>query len=270
MSELQVSREGTITILYLFGASIALNGIFFIFAAVLKSDLFTDITYSLSFILLAVLLLISGHPVQTLPLTALVLVIIWALRLGGYLFRRILHIKVDHRFDEKRENLISFGSFWLLQALTVAIVMLLYGIVTTAHRAPGLIPLIHVPLIILYCIGLVIESVADWQKFRFKTKPESKNAFMRTGIWKYSRHPNYFGEILIWWSIGLMGAPLFTGLEWLYLIGPLFITLLLLFVSGIPLLEKSAEEKWGDDPDYRAYRDTTSILIPRPPKTGRG
>ena len=259
------------TILYLFGASIALNGIFFIFAAVLKSDVFTDITYSLSFILLAVLLLVSEHPVQTLPLIALILVIVWAVRLGGYLFWRILHIKVDHRFDGKRENFISFGSFWLLQAVTVAIVMVpLYGIVTTAHRAAGLTPWIHVPLIILYSIGLVIETVADFQKYRFKMKPENKGAFMRTGIWKYSRHPNYFGEILIWWSIGLMGAPLFVGLEWLYLVGPLFITLLLLFVSGIPLLEKSAEEKWGSDPEYRAYRDTTSILIPRPPKTGRG
>ena len=255
------------TILHLFGASIALNGIFFIFAAVLKSDFFTDITYSLSFILLAILLLIFGHPVQAVPLTALVLVIIWALRLGGYLFWRILHIKVDHRFDGRRENFISFGSFWFLQAVTVAIVMLpLYGIVTAAHRAPGLNPLVHVPLIILYILGLLIESVADFQKYRFKIRPENRNSFMRAGLWKYSRHPNYFGEILLWWSIALMGAPLFSGLEWLYLVGPLFITLLLLFVSGIPLLEKSAEKKWGSDPEYRAYRDTTSILIPLAPK----
>jgi len=244
--------------------SLAINGVFFIIAAFLRTDVFTDITYSLSFVVLAILLALrstGNSPVRMITIAAVVL---WGLRLGSYLFNRILHIKVDHRFDDKRDNFVRFGSFWLLQAITVWVVMLpVYGIVSAPDAAA--IPFVFlVPGIFVFLAGLVIETVADFQKYRFKMNPENKGAFMSSGIWKYSRHPNYFGEMLVWWGIALPGILLFEGAAWLYFLGPVFITLLLLFVSGIPLLEKSAEAKWGNDEAYIRYRNTTSLLMPLP------
>lgn len=244
--------------------SLAINGIFFIIAAFLRTDVFTDITYSLSFVLLAVMLFAASsgrNPVQLLTFSA---VVVWGLRLGAYLFNRILHIKVDHRFDDKRDSFVRFGSFWLLQAITVWVVMLpVYGILSLS-QVPDLAPAFLLPGALMFALGLLIETMADMQKYRFKMNAENKDKFMSTGIWKYSRHPNYFGEMLVWWGIALPGILLFDGVAWLYFLGPVFITLLLLFVSGIPLLEKSADKKWGNDEAYIRYKKTTSLLVPLP------
>jgi steroid 5-alpha reductase family enzyme len=120
--------------------------------------------------------------------------------------------------------------------------------------------------IVLFSIGLLIESISDVQKFRYKSKPENTAHWVDSGLWKYSRHPNYFGEMLVWWGLFIVVIPSLRGLDWLTVIGPLFITLLLLFVSGIPLLEKSADRKYGDNAEYRSYRESTSILFPLPPR----
>jgi len=246
--------------------SLGLNGFFFVVAAVLRTDVFTDITYSLTFILLTAYLFFtkSSHsPVQLMTAAAVVL---WGLRLGTYLFNRILHIKVDHRFDDKRDNPIRFGMFWLLQAVTVWVVMLpVYGILSSSRMMN--LPVWYIlPGAVIFIVGLVIEAVADAQKYRFKMDAGSKGSFMSSGIWKYSRHPNYFGEILVWWALAWPGVFLFQGLEFLFFLGPVYITLLLLLVSGIPLLEKSADEKWGNEPLYQKYKRTTSILVPLPVK----
>jgi len=251
--------------------SLAINAAFFVIAALLHTDVFTDITYSLSFVVLTLALLVASPGLSPVQITTGAAVLVWGVRLGAYLFNRILHIKVDHRFDDKRDNFIRFGSFWLLQAITVWVVMLpVYGIVS---KQPA--PMVPAPFAALglavFVVGLVIESIADVQKYRFKLSTEGASTFMASGIWKYSRHPNYFGEILVWWGIALPGILVFRGAAWLYMLGPIFITCLLLFVSGIPLLEKSADKKWGGDPAYVAYKQRTSILIPLPGrKAGRG
>lgn len=253
-------------LLHMLLISFALNGLFFILAAILKTDVFTDITYSLSFVALAILLALqdAGKSIAGIVLPALV--VIWGIRLGSYLFTRILKIKVDHRFDDKRDNPLKFGIFWILQAVTVWIVMLpVYGI-TRSPRSQDIHPAILAVSVLLFFSGLVIESVADAQKSRFKGNPANERDFISTGLWSWSRHPNYFGEILLWWALALPGVMVFTGLEWLYFAGPAYLTLLICFVSGIPLLERSALKKWGTNERYIRYRRTTSILIPRPPK----
>ncbi len=255
-------------LIHVFLASIALNAFFFLFAAVFKTDVLTDITYSLTFVLLSVLLFISEQPAYLVQILPLVMVVLWAVRLGGYLFWRILHIKVDHRFDNRRNSIIAFGSFWALQAITVAIVMLPVWAIMRSRGNAASVSVVHlVPALVVYAAGLIIEAVSDAQKYRYKISGGS--SFMATGLWKFSRHPNYFGEMLVWWGIGLAGMTVFSGLYWLTLIGPLFITLLLIYVSGIPLLEKSADRKWGDDPAYIAYKTGTSILVPLLPKKAR-
>ncbi|AHC16158.1 DUF1295 domain-containing protein [Salinispira pacifica] len=246
--------------------SLGINGVFFLIAATLRSDLFTDLTYSLSFILLSLYLGIQAplfHPVQYINL---LLVILWALRLGGYLFRRILLIKVDHRFDDRRDSFIRFGSFWLLQALTVWIVMLpLAG--SSVPPSPGALPpwgiLISAAGWAGFAAGLIIQWIADRQKFAFKSREENSGKFMKDGLWSRSRHPNYFGEMLIWWGLGIASVPFFRSHEFLYFAGPLFITLMLRYVSGVPLLEKQADKKWGEKPEYRDYKARTPLIIPR-------
>jgi steroid 5-alpha reductase family enzyme len=112
----------------------------------------------------------------------------------------------------------------------------------------------------------VIEAVSDAQKSAFKGKQTEGERFITSGLWRYSRHPNYFGELLVWWGLFVFAVPFLAGAAFLVVVGPVFITVLLLFVSGIPLLERSAEERYGDDPAYREYKRRTSVLVPLPPR----
>lgn len=239
---------------------LVVNGLFFAVAAARKTDVVTDLSYSLSFAIVAgVLPLWSGNH-GTAQLLVAALVLVWALRLGGYLFARILRIKVDHRFDEMRDRPLVFARFWMLQALTVAIVMLPVSYACSRGAAPGLGAWTIAGGIVWFA-GLGIEAVADAQKSAAKKRSER---FVSSGLWRWSRHPNYFGELLVWWGIFVICVPFLHGLALLTVLGPIFITLLLLFVSGIPLLEKSAEARFGADPEYRDYRRRTSVLVPLP------
>lgn len=250
------------SILLSFLISLAVNAVFFAIAAVRKTDVVTDLSYSLSFAVLAIVLPLSGasEPGQ---LVASLLVLVWAARLGLYLFRRILRIKVDHRFDEMRDKPLRFARFWILQAITVAVVMLPVSYLLGRDAAPG-VELWMIAGAAIWLLGLVIEAVSDAQKSEFKATEVGSRGFITSGLWKYSRHPNYFGEMLVWWGLFVFSVPFLHGEAFAVVIGPVFITALLLFVSGIPLLERSAEVKFGDDPAYREYKRRTSILVPLP------
>ena len=243
-----------------------MNAAFFAIAAIRKTDVVTDLSYSLSFAVLAIVLPLSGasEPVQ---LAASLLVLIWAGRLGVYLFRRILRIKVDHRFDEMRDKPLRFARFWALQAITVAVVMLPVSYLLGRDDAPAFGPWMIAGATI-WLIGLIIEAVSDAQKSAFKATDAGRERFITSGLWKYSRHPNYFGEMLVWWGLFIFSVPFLHGAAFAVVIGPVLITVLLLFVSGIPLLERSAEAKYGDDPAYGEYKRRTSILVPLPPRRG--
>jgi steroid 5-alpha reductase family enzyme len=251
-------------ILLSFVISLAVNAGFFAFAAIRKTDVVTDLSYSLSFAVLAIVLPFLGAH-ERAQLVAALLVLVWAVRLGGYLLGRILRIKVDHRFDEMRDNPLRFARFWLLQAISVAVIMLPVTYLLGRDTASGF-GLWAIAGTSIWVVGLVIEAVSDAQKSAFKGKDENRGRFIERGLWRYSRHPNYFGEILVWWGLFVFAVPVLHGVAFAVVIGPIFITLLLLFVSGIPLLERSADEKYGDDPAYREYKARTSILVPLPPR----
>jgi len=116
----------------------------------------------------------------------------------------------------------------------------------------------------VWLAGLLIEAAADAQKSAFRAKQENRGRFVASGLWRYSRHPNYFGEILVWWGLFVYAVPVLHIAGLAVVAGPLFITLRLLFVSGIPLLERSADEKYRSDPAYGDYKRRTSILVPLP------
>lgn len=246
--------------------SVAFNLALFVPAYIFKTDKLTDISYALTFIaLVAILVLTSPLSLHGIMLT--VVIILWAIRLGGFLLIRIAKTGKDQRFDGRRENFFSFASFWLLQGVSVWVILLPAILFFENAQEQASLPLLAVIGAVVTLIGLSIETIADAQKFAFKNNPANKNSWIATGIWKYSRHPNYFGEILVWIGVYLIVLPSLTVSSALFaLLSPLYITSLLLFVSGIPLLEKSADERWGKDPKYQEYKEVTSVLIPLPNK----
>jgi len=248
-----------------FLVALGVNAAFFAAAAIRKTDMVTDLSYSLSFAVLALALPDAGAH-KPLQLIASLMVLLWAFRLGGYLFGRILRIKVDHRFDELRDKPLRFARFWLLQAISVAVIMLPVSYLLGRDGAPGFGPW-AIAGAAIWLVGLAIEAVSDAQKSAFKGTEKNRGRFISSGLWRYSRHPNYFGEMLVWWGLFVYAVPFLDGAAFVVAVGPAFLTLLLLFVSGIPPLEKSAEAKYGADQAYREYKRRTSILVPLPPRS---
>jgi steroid 5-alpha reductase family enzyme len=245
------------------GISLLIQAVFFAFAATFRTDKVTDLSYGLTFVIIAGLLLARGQAGDPAQLALAMMVVLWGLRLAGYLFYRIIRIGRDARFDGIRERFWPFFKFWLGQGIAVWVIMLP---VTIWFAEPGeWTPWMSLGGTI-WATGLVIETVADVQKFAAKNRPGGGNRWMTTGLWKYSRHPNYFGELLCWWGVFVYGAGNFAGWAWLGVIGPLAITVILLKVTGIPTLEASARKKWGHDPDYQAHVARTSRLLPWSPR----
>jgi len=238
---------------------------FFALAYLLKTDKFTDITYSATFVIVVIYKLLTVSSVTFPQIVLTVLITLWGIRLGAYLFTRISKIKKDNRFDDIRGNFFKFLGFWLLQALTIWIVLIPAILFLSQITDPKFytISIVSIPIFLL---ALSIETIADWQKFIFKLDPKNKGKWIDTGIWHYSRHPNYFGEILVWWSLFIYITPYISGLQYLSIIGPLFISFMLLFVSGIPLLEKKNDQRYKDNSAYQKYKNSTSLLIPLPKK----
>ncbi|KAK1581933.1 hypothetical protein Q3G72_010342 [Acer saccharum] len=237
---------------------------FFIITALLKFDKVTDFAGSTNFIIIAVLTLVLKGTWHFRQVVLTLLVVIWGLRLGLFLLMRILNWGEDRRFDEMRNSLGKLAIFWIFQAVWVWTVSLPVTVVNASDRDPS----VHAADIIgwiMWFVGMSVEAVADQQKLIFKNSPENRGKWCNVGLWKYTRHPNYFGEIFLWWGIFVASAPVLKGAEWLVILGPIFLTLLLLFVSGIPMLEESADKKFGNVAAYRVYKKTTSPLIPLPP-----
>lgn len=251
-----------IVILGLF-ISLLIQSVFFTFAYLLKTDKFTDLTYGLTFILLGAVALISSGRIEAYKLVLLGMIITWGLRLITYLFYRISKIKKDSRFDKMRNNFIKFARFWFLQGISVWIIML-PTILLLAKKSSLSFGIFSMIGVMIWGAGLIIETMADIQKFTFKSDPKNKEKWIDVGIWKYSRHPNYFGEILCWIGVFVFTLPNLSGLSYTTVISPIYITFLLLFVSGIPILEKRYDERFKNDENYQRYKKRTSLLIPLP------
>lgn len=242
---------------------------FFIITALLKFDKVTDFAGSTNFIILSILTLSIKGAWHFRQIVLTVLVVIWGLRLGLFLLMRILQWGEDRRLDEMRNNLGKLAVFWIFQAVWVWTVSLPVTVVNASNRDPS-VQARDIIGWIMWSIGMSIEATADQQKLIFKNFPVNKGRWCNVGVWRYSRHPNYFGEILLWWGIFVASTPVLHGAEWLVIFGPVFLTLLLLFVSGVPLLEESADKRYGGMEEYRLYKNTTSPLVPLPPAIYEG
>uniref|UniRef100_A0A2N9IMP7 Uncharacterized protein n=1 Tax=Fagus sylvatica TaxID=28930 RepID=A0A2N9IMP7_FAGSY len=244
--------------------TVAYQLFFFIVTALLKFDKVTDFAGSTNFVIIAILTLVLKGTWHFRQIVLTLLVVIWGLRLALFLLMRILQWGEDRRFDETRNNLGKLAIFWIFQAVWVWSVSLPVTVVNASNRNPSLQAEDIIGWII-WSVGFLVEAAADQQKLVFKNSPENRGKWCNVGLWQYSRHPNYFGEIFLWWGVFVASTPVLEGAEWLVILGPIFLTLLLLFVSGIPLLEESADKKFGNVTGYRFYKRTTSPLIPLPP-----
>jgi steroid 5-alpha reductase family enzyme len=233
----------------------------FVIAYLQKSERFFDLTGSLTYITLATgaALLIPRIDRRTVLLLAMV--VIWATRLGTFLFGRVLKQGKDDRFDEIKVSFTPFLLTWTLQGLwvTFTAAAALAAITSTNQRALGWPALVG---FLMWAFGYFFELIADVQKSAFKANPENDATFIRTGLWAWSRHPNYFGEIVLWLGVAIVAFPALQGWALLTLISPLWVIIQLTLISGIPMLEKKADQKWGSQPDYEAYKAATPVLIP--------
>ncbi|MFC1697882.1 DUF1295 domain-containing protein [Nanoarchaeota archaeon] len=234
--------------------AVIFNFLFFIPAFLFNTDKLTDISYALTFLILA--LITVSIPITVPKIILLCMIGLWALRLGGFLFIRMLHMKRDHRFDKIRGKFVKFGGFFLLQAFS-AWVILIPSIVYLSNGDASLTALSWAGMAV-WLIGISIEKIADWQKYKYKCR--NKKTLCVRGLWKYSRHPNYFGEILVWLGIFIFTMPLVWQYALINFISPLYITVLLLLVTGIPKLERHMQRKYGKA--FTKYKQSTSMLIP--------
>lgn len=248
----------------------AVQWLVFVPSYIYQTEHYFDLTGSLTYLLLvAASLAAVGSSVEPLPARAVLvaaLVSVWAGRLGIFLFRRVKKAGKDGRFDAIKGYWPRFLVTWTLQGLWV-FVTLLAGLVaiTTSHPKP--LGLLGVVGGVLWLLGFAMEVVADRQKSAFNADPRNRGKFINVGLWRWSRHPNYFGEILLWLGIALIAMPVLQGWQWLAVVSPIFVTLLLTQISGVPLLEKRADQKWGQDAAYQQYKRQTPALIPRLPRS---
>jgi len=236
---------------------ILINFIGYVIAYKYQTDKLTDFSYSLSFITAVVLYWTFVQMSSPVFIFYSLLVLIWAFRLGGFLFYRIHKMGRDDRFDEMRKSAWDFSKFWMLQTISVLIIISpLFTI--DASSEPSILTYIGAALCI---IGLIIESAADHQKLQAKMRSSAK-PWEIGGLWRKIRHPNYTGEILIWTALFLVVVPNLHGLQWLTIISPLWITFLLVKVSGIPLIEQKREPAYSDTAEYHDYVEQSWRLVP--------
>jgi steroid 5-alpha reductase family enzyme len=236
----------------------------FIIAYLNKSEKFFDLTGGLTYITITTAAVLLSPLIDQRAVLLLVLVVVWATRLSTFLFTRVQKQGKDDRFDEIKVSFSRFLLTWTLQGLwvTFTAAAAFAAITRTTPRDLGWFALVG---FIVWAFGFFFELIADVQKSAFKANPNNEGKFIHSGLWAWSRHPNYFGEIVLWIGVAIIALPVLQGWALVTLISPVWVILQLTLISGVPMLENKADKKWGGQEDYERYKRTTSVLIPRPP-----
>jgi len=230
-----------------------------------RTEKYFDLTGGITYSTVAILSILLSGKADLRSIVLLLLVLTWAIRLSSFLFMRVRKAGEDRRFREIKQSFWRFLQTWTLQGLWVTFTMAAALAVITSQRVVALDVFLVVGVLI-WAIGFAIEVAADTQKSKFKADPANDGKFISSGIWAWSRHPNYFGEIVLWIGVAVIALPVLQGWAWVTLISPVFVTLLLTKISGVPMLEERADKKWGGQPDYEAYKANTPVLIPAKPQ----
>jgi steroid 5-alpha reductase family enzyme len=230
-----------------------------------QTEHYFDLTGSLSYITTVIVAMVLNPSLDIRDLIICAMILVWAVRLGSFLFWRIKKDGQDKRFIVMKTKFTWFLLTWTLGGLWVLVTMAAGLAALTSNTTVELGILGYVG-IALWLFGFAVEVIADNQKTQFKKNPNNKDRFITSGLWSWSQHPNYFGEITLWLGLALFTYPVLSGWQLVTLISPIFVYLLLTRLSGIPTLDRLAKEKWGSDSDYIAYVEATSKLMLAPPK----
>jgi steroid 5-alpha reductase family enzyme len=237
----------------------------FIPSYIFETEHYFDLTGSLTYISVTLLAILFTVDISLRDVLLALFVWIWAFRLGSFLFIRVKKAGSDGRFDLMKKDFWWFLMTWTIQGLWVflTLAMALAAITSESKMAIDIFAIVGT---LIWIFGFSIEVIADQQKTNFKDDPANKDKFINVGLWSWSRHPNYFGEMVLWIGIALIAFPVLIGWQLVALISPIFVIFLLTRISGVTMLESRGYKKWGDDEEYKNYIKNTSVLIPLPPK----
>ena len=225
-----------------------------------QTEHFFDLTGSLTFISISILSVALSPNLSLINILLALMISVWAIRLGSFLFWRVRKDGEDKRFTIMKTKFSWFFMTWNIQGLWV---LLSLGAALAAICSPKEVSLnvIHILGFLIWLTGFLIEVVADNQKTKFRSISENKNKFITSGLWSKSRHPNYVGEIILWLGISVMSFSNLEGLQYITLISPIFTYWLIVYISGVNMLEKSGQEKWGHLKEYQDYIKKTPKLF---------
>lgn len=261
-----IRAGGLPVIVWLAIISFGINLTVGIYSVIRQTEHYYDLTGSFTYVTLTLCALVLGGADGASSWLMAVLILIWALRLGTFLFRRVRKAGGDTRFVWVKKDPPRFLMFWTIQALWVFFTGCAAFTAMASQNESGF-GVYAVAGLIVWLAGFALELRADAEKSAFKADPANKGRFISTGIWAWSRHPNYFGEIVLWVGIAIIALPSLSGWQFVALISPVFVFVLLTKVSGVPALEAQGRKRWGDDPAYKAYVESTPSLVLRPPRS---
>ena len=238
----------------------AIQWVLFIPAYLMQTEKFYDLAGSLTYISIISYVFYKSSEFNLGNLVLSLFIIIWAVRLGSFLFFRIQKAGEDKRFRDIKPSPTRFFMTWTLQGMWVSICSACA--ITAVSTSEGiLINTLFFVGAITFILGFLIEVIADNQKTKFRSNPNNKDKFISTGLWSYSRHPNYLGEIILWTGVAIMSFSSLSGLQLITLISPVFTYFLLVYVSGVRLLEARGKRKWGHLESYQEYIKNTPTLL---------
>ena len=261
-------QSGGLPVLFIcLGTTFLLQWLIFIPSFIWQTELYYDLTGSITTLAIIGIAFyfksnLPGSDVDARSVILVALVTAWTLRLGAFLFMRIHRAGEDRRFRKWKKSFPLFFRTWTLQGLWIFFTCLAaLSAVTSVQRTEVDLSL-YLGLVLWIC-GFMIEVMADLQKTRFRAEKKNKDKFIQSGLWALSRHPNYFGEIILWLGIVVIALPAVRGWQYVSLLSPLFVYLLIAKVSGIPILEAQADKKWGRKKGYQLYKKRTPVLFPK-------
>ncbi len=236
--------------------------IVFVPSFIKRTEHYYDLTGSITYISVTLIALLTATDRDTRTIIIAVLILAWAGRLGSFLFARVKKAGKDGRFDRIKHDPFAFLMFWTIQGLwvTFTAAAALAAMTSGAKTDFGIVSLIG---LIIWIVGFAIEVVSDRQKTAFRADPANAGRFITEGLWAKSRHPNYFGEFTLWVGMAIIALPALQGWQYITLLSPVFVFVLLNRISGVPALEARADKKWGGEPDYEAYKANTPVFFPK-------
>ena len=266
VDENSVSLNDYSAVLYSAAICLGIQWLAWIPASLAKSERYYDLTGGLTYLTVVGFTLWAGSQSESpsaRELIVSILVVIWALRLSSFLYLRIHRAGKDGRFDRLKTSPIRFLVPWTIQGLWVFLTMIVVIVINSQAESAPELGIWDAIGLLMWLLGFSIEVIADNQKSAFNTNSENQGKWIDSGLWSYSRHPNYLGEIMLWTGIACFGISCLSGLERVAWVSPIFIYLLLTKISGVPILDRRGLEKWGDQPEYHKYRENTPTFLPR-------